>query len=226
MLSDAQRKASQRERTAKHREKLKARSAEDVLANEQKRRDEFDQWRTEQRLVTPGEREALINAESVEDALQVAREFLVALNQPDLQPGETLRDVERRTVSAWCAAGAGLLNRNTLRIDASTASTIDGYTFDFDTKWIPLEGADAPIDITLPIIVVPEIVEAPAVVQAPPAPQWDDPALKNYRTPEVAAICKAQQDACDANARAIGKKNLQRELDKEKRLGPAYAYEQ
>jgi hypothetical protein len=127
-------------------------------------------------------------------------------------------------VSAWCEAGAGLLNRNTLRIDTSTASTIDGYTLNFD-KWIPLDGANEVIDIsTLPVIEVPAAAPAPL---APPVPAvtWDDPALKQYRTEEVAAICKQQQDASDANARAIGKKNLQRELEREKRLGVGYAYD-
>jgi hypothetical protein len=205
-MTDAQRKKSQRERTAKHRAKVKKESANDLAADEQRRRNEFDSWRVRSRLVSPGEREAFVDAETCPDALTVAREFLVALAQPDIQAGECLLDVERRVVTAWCAIGAPLLNRNTLRFDTETASA-ESYAFDFDKKWVALPGSDEPIDITmLPAAEVPavEIVEDTAAKQL---------AIK------VAAICKQQQDACDADARRISAKNLQRELEKEKRLG-------
>jgi hypothetical protein len=134
-------------------------------------------------------------------------------------------------VTAWCEAGAGLLNRNTLRIDTSTASTIDGYTFDFDTKWIPLEGADVLIDtstlLAIEIPAVPAVCEVPTVDTPAISNHANDPALKNYRTPELDALCKITQARADAEARKISARNEQRELEKERRLGPvAYAYEQ
>jgi hypothetical protein len=220
--SDAQRKKSQRERTARHRAKLKKESANNLAADEERRRSEFDLWRLRERLVSPGECEAFRDAETCPDALTVAREFLIALNQPDVQFDETLFDVERRVVAAWCSAGAPLLNRNTIRFDTSTASTTDGYSFDFDNKWIALPGSNEPINIeSLPAIAVPEVVKVPAAeIPAPATTQ--DPALKKYPSEEVAALCKITQAAVDAEARRISAKNLERELAREKRLGIAY----
>jgi hypothetical protein len=223
-LSETERKRSQRERTAASRERAKQRVADSEAGNEQKSKDQFDQWRVANRLVSPGERQAFVNCETVADALQVCREFLAALHQPDIMVNESLLSAERRVMTAWIKIGAPLLNRNNLRFDEETGSTIDGFTFDFDSKWVPLPGSDEIIDVsTLPAIVIPAVVEVPAVpaVQAPAI--VNDPALKNYRTPEVVARCKQQQDACDAEARKIAANNLERELAKEKRLG-AYAY--
>jgi hypothetical protein len=222
--AEQKRKREQRERTAKHRAKVKAEAANNDAADELHRRDDFDQWRRAQRLVTPGEIEAFVNAESITDAIISCREFLVALGASDIQPNETLLSAEKRVLEAWVKIGAPLLNRNTLKFDEETGSTIDGFTFDFDKSWIPIEGSDAPIDVALPVIEIPAAAPAPL---APPVPAvtWDDPAFKNYRTDEVAELCKAQQDRCDAGARRIAKTNLQRELEKEKRLGVGYTYD-
>jgi hypothetical protein len=224
--ADAERKRQQRERTAKSRAKRKEQSAIDAVANEQKSRSAFDAYRVQHRLVSPGEVEAFQNAETCSDALLVAREFLIALNQPDIQAGESLLSAERRVMTAWIEVGAPLLNRNTIRFDAETGSTIDGFTFDFDSKWVPLPGSTELIDVaSLPVIEIPTVAEVPAVYTPVTPAIVNDPALKNYRTPEVTAICKAQQDACDADARRIGNRNLERELLREKRLGVAYAYD-
>src|ERR1700730_8598662 len=121
--TDSERKRLQRERTRKHREKVKERSANDALANEQKSKDQFDQWRVANRLVSPGEREAFVNCETVADAQCVCREFLAALHQPDIMVNESLLSAERRVIEAWIAIGAPLLNRNNLRFDEETGST-------------------------------------------------------------------------------------------------------
>jgi hypothetical protein len=244
MLSNEDRKASQRERTRKHREKVKEQAVIAAAVDEERRFQAFNDWRTEQRLVTPGEREAFINAESVEDALRVAREFLVALNQPDVQPGETLLDVERRVISAWCAAGtAPLLNRNTIRLDTSVATAESDFDFDFDTKWIPLPGANELIDVsTLSVIVVPEVVEVSPAVDTPItvehwrlpayAPTLEEQLAMEHRhqtglcrvSPQEALMLKTQQDAMDEKSRKLSQANEARELALEKRLG-TYAYE-
>src|SRR5882757_4086019 len=44
------------------------------------------------------------DAESFEEELQIHREFLRALGQTDVQPGETLRAVAKRTFEAWLAS--------------------------------------------------------------------------------------------------------------------------
>jgi len=224
MQTESERKKSQRERTAKHREKMKARSVEDALANEQKRFDQFNTWRSANRLVFPGEVDAHINAETMEAALQVAREFLIALNQPDIQPGECLLGAERRSVAAWAEAGCPLLNRNTLRLDMSVASVDDGCVFDSDTKWIPLPGSDQPIDVaTLAVIERPAVEAAPAV---------DTPAIveefAEFDAQQLAVrespLYKAQVNGCSALSRIQCEKNLQRETERELRLGVGYAY--
>jgi hypothetical protein len=243
--TDAERKRLQRERTAKHREKMKARSVEDALANEQKSRDEFDAYRVTHRLVSPGEIEAETNAESVVDALQIAREFLVALGMPDVQPGETLLKLERRVVTAWLEIGAPLLSRITLKFDHSTGSTTDGFTYDFDTKWVALPGAaDLLIDIsTLPVIVVPEVVGVSPAVDTPDTPitveHWRLPAyaptleeLKAMEhrsqtglcpvTPREALLLWKQQEAMDEKSRKLSAANEARELANERRLGVSY----
>jgi hypothetical protein len=222
--TEAERKESQRLRTKKHREKMRQRSADEVVAAEIRRHEEFSQWRKASCLVSPGEIAPEKNAESVFDAVISAREFLLALGQPDVQPGENLLSAERRVVSAWCSAGAPLLSRTTLRFAEETRSD-DGYRLDFEKSWVPIEGSDEIIDIALPVIVVPAVPDVPAVY-TPVAPAIvDDPALRNYRTPEIDALCKAQQDRCDAEARKIATNNLERELLREKRLGVGYAYD-
>jgi hypothetical protein len=223
--AEQKRKREQRERTAKHRAKVKQQAQSDDLANEVHRRDDFDLWRVAQRLVSPGEIEAFVNAESLTDAIISCREFLVALGAPDIQPNETLLSAERRVIEAWIEIGAPLLSRNALRFDLETGSTSDGFTFDFEKSWAPIEGSDAPIDVaSLPVIEIPASAPAPL---APPVPAvtWDDPAFKNYRTEEVIAICKAQQERCDTEARKISAANLERETLREKRLGVGYAYD-
>jgi hypothetical protein len=238
MLSDTARKQSQRERTAKSRQKRKEQAANDLTAAEQRRFEEFNKWRRTERLVSPGEIEAFVNAENCVDALTIAREFLVALNQPAVQPGETLLDVERRAVSAWCAAGAGLLNRNTLRIDTSTASTIDGYTFDFENKWVLLPGANDVIDTSALAVIEVPAADTPAIVEVAPtiedtvAPTLEELKAMEHRhqtglcrvSPQEALLLKTQQDAMDEKSRKLSQANEARELALEKRLG-TYAYE-
>ena len=218
--TDAQRKKSQRERTAKSRAKAKEQSANNRVANEQRREEEFNLWRVRSRLVFPGECEAFRDADTLPDALIVAREFLVALAQPDIQPGECLLDAERRVITAWCATGAPLLNRNTLRFDTETACA-DGYAFDFDNKWIPLSGSNEPIDVaTLPVIEALAVAEVSAT-EVPAQAIVEDATAKQFAI-EVARRAQIQQEIINIECRRICAKNLQRELEKEKRLGTAY----
>ena len=223
MLSDTARKQSQRERTAKSRQKRKEQAVIAAAADEERRFEEFNEYRRAERLVMPGEREAFINAESVEDALQVAREFLVSLNLPDVQPGETLLDVERRVMAGFCAPGGGLLNRNTLRIDPSTASTTDGYAFDF-SRWVALPGSDQPIDVaTLPVIERPAVEAAPAVDTPTIVEEFAEFDAQQLAVRE-SPLYKAQVNGCSALSRIQCEKNLQRETERELRLGAGYAY--
>jgi hypothetical protein len=186
--TDLERKRANRERTALCRARKKERAAAEAIADEGRRFEEFNTWRRTERMVSPGELEANVNAESVEDALTTAREFLARLNLPDVQPDESLLDVERRVHFGWMKIGALLFSRVTLKFDPETGSTTDGFTYDFDTKWVRLPGADLPIDVsTLQSIVVPEVVEvSPAVDTAGTATTEDT------EVPIDAAIARAQ----------------------------------
>jgi hypothetical protein len=242
--TDSERKRANRERTALCRARKKERAAAETIADEERRFEEFNQWRVRERLVFPGEIEAFENAENCVDAVRVSREFLLALGQLDTQAGECLLDIERRVCFAWAKAGAPLLNRNTIRLDTSVADTTGIYLYDFNQKWVPLEGADLPIDIsTLPVIVVPELVEVPAVdtpviVEVAPtiedtvAPTLEEQLAMEHRrqkglcpvAPREALLLKTQQDAMDEKSRKLSQANEARELALEKRLG-TYAYE-
>jgi hypothetical protein len=236
--AEQKRKREQRERTAKHRAKVKQQAQNDDLANEQKSRDDFDSWRVSQRLVSPGEIEAFVNAESLADAIISCREFLVVLGVPDIQPNESLLSAERRVLTAWCEAGAPLLSRNNLRFAEETRSD-DGYAFDFD-KWIPIEGSDAPIDATLSVIVVPEVVEVSPAADTPItvehwrlpayAPTLEEQLAMEHRhkmglcpvAPREALVLKIRQDAMDEKSRKLSQANENREQANERRLGVSY----
>jgi hypothetical protein len=174
--TDAQRRKAQRERTAKHRQKIKEQEAGEFAAAEQRRREErckarlavpgevaaseeflfaeYMHWRRTERLVFPGELAPDEDARTCAEALILVREFLAALHKPGVKSGQTLKEIETRLLIAWAEAGGPLLNRNTRKLELSVAGP--SFDFDFDT-WVFLEGADLPIgDIApLPAIVVP-----------------------------------------------------------------------
>jgi hypothetical protein len=57
--------------------------------------------RTKRNQCTLGETSPGVDARTVEEALEVAREFARALSIPDVQEGESLYDFERRVFDAW-----------------------------------------------------------------------------------------------------------------------------
>src|ERR1700730_3711002 len=87
-----------RERQPRHREReaqKKARSIEaQRVASERAERMRRD-------LHSFGEFSPGRNAQTCAEELQIHREFLRALGLPDIQPGETLRTVAKRTYEAW-----------------------------------------------------------------------------------------------------------------------------
>jgi hypothetical protein len=84
------RKDRSRDRTREYRERL--REKQETAAEERAIRDHL--WFFGE--VTPR-----IDARTHAEELEIHREFLRALREPDVQSGETLRDVARRTWAAW-----------------------------------------------------------------------------------------------------------------------------
>jgi hypothetical protein len=137
--------------------------------------------------VSPG-----VDARTIEDALEVAREMARALTIPDLQEGESLLDFERRVFDAWVsydkfighndAAGGGghgpYLNRETSELSPGRG---EDYWVEhcggFDECWKILPGSKETIDLaTLPKLKrirkpeEPKPEPKPTPALAPPAP--------------------------------------------------------
>jgi hypothetical protein len=123
-------------------------------------------WQQKRNLCTLGEIAPGVDAKTVDEALEVAREFARALGTPDVQDGESLLDFERRVFEAWVnydkfvgrddaggnhpdAGGhAPYLNRETGELSPGHGRT---YWIDhcggFEKCWMPLPGAKVKIDI-------------------------------------------------------------------------------
>ena len=88
-------KRNQRERTAAHRERKRI---EDIEAQEAASERAV---RASRNLHFFGEESSGRDAQTCADELQIHREFLRAMGKPDVQEGETLRIVARRTLEEW-----------------------------------------------------------------------------------------------------------------------------
>jgi hypothetical protein len=123
--------------------------------------------RTKRNQCTLGEISPGVDARTVEEALEVAREMARALNAPDVEEGESLYDFERRVFDAWvnydkfvgrddagghspCAGGghAPYLNRETGELSPGFGRDYwVNYCGGFEECWQSLPGAKKEIDI-------------------------------------------------------------------------------
>ena len=138
-----------RDRTREYRERL--REKQETAAEERAIRDHL--WFFGE--VTPR-----IDARTHAEELAIHREFLRALGEPDVQPGETLRDVARR---AWAAWTSGTIHDRPDEVFCPGFNRVtqqwnpagEGFvikTKSFDELWVPPANcengeADQPIDI-------------------------------------------------------------------------------
>jgi hypothetical protein len=119
----------------------------------------------------PGEVSPGVDASTIADALQVCREFARVLNQPDVQPGESLYDFEKRVWNVWANQGGPFLNRKTQVLSPGWGNhwmVRDYWTQKpFEESWKPLSGAKKPLDVTSlsPLPPVPEPHKPPAPVE-------------------------------------------------------------
>ncbi len=118
--------------------------------------------RTNRNQCTLGEIRPGVDARTLEEALEIAREMARALVVPDVMEGESLLDFERRVFDAWTnyegfhggnnscdGGGAALLNRPTGELSPGRGRLYwQEYCGGFDECWQALPGAKKRLDLT------------------------------------------------------------------------------
>ena len=164
-----ERKEYNRLRKQKQREREKQKS--EKYLDELEKKEEREIYKT-RNLLFFGEQAPGVDAKTHDAELQIHREFLRALDQPDVQPGETLRQVAEHTwkawinkVTSWTCSGderkpnppdafLAAFNRTTQKFDGLHGFDGTHWRNDtFENIWRPPKGCtgDEPIDVsTLP----------------------------------------------------------------------------
>jgi len=139
-------------REAKQRSRAKQKQQSDKSINTQQAADEHEA-RIARNSHFFGETSPGKNAETAEEEIQIHREFLRALAQPDVQPGETLRQVAKRTFEAWAQATGSFesyrpaFNRGLQRFDHDYGFGLSGNPFE-EIWFAPTDcNPDDPTDI-------------------------------------------------------------------------------
>jgi hypothetical protein len=192
----AREKARSHQAMVKHLERLKGgrMNAEGIIR------------RTQRNQCTLGEISPGVDARTIEEALEVAREMARALTMPDVQEGESLLDFERRVFDVWVNydkfvghndaggnfpfAGGGhtpYLNRETGELSPGRGKKYwVEHSGGLDKCWKPLPGAKEKIDLaTLPRLKKirkpeepkPEPKPTPALAPPPSIPQPQSEAI-------------------------------------------------
>jgi hypothetical protein len=161
----AKRKANL-ERKQRQRAREKARSFQAMQAHLEKIKGdrmnaEGDALRTKRNECMFGEISPGVDARTIEEALEVAREMARALNISDVLEGESLHDFERRVFDAWVnyegfragynssdGGGAPYLNRQTGELSPGRGKLYwQDYCGGFDECWQALPGARKTLDL-------------------------------------------------------------------------------
>jgi hypothetical protein len=199
-------RAANRERQRLHRQREAQKRAHSIEAQrlaseraERKRRD----------LHFFGESSTGRDAQTCADELQIHREFLRALGQPDVQPGETLRTVAKRTFEAWLTGPftcrsygppfyVPAFDRTRQQFDPDFGFAIGDVLF--DEVWTPPKDStgDELIDVAaLPKL--PKLSKAkPKTLEAkiePAAPPTDQPAPIPQQQPDAIHFMYVPPDA-------------------------------
>jgi hypothetical protein len=126
--------------------------------------------------VSPG-----VDAKTIDEALEVAREMARALSISDVQEGESLHDFERRVFDAWAnyegfrggsnscdGGGAPYLNRQTGELSPGRGKSYwQEYSGGFDECWQPLPGAKKKLDFAT----IPKLKKIKKTEESKPEPQ-------------------------------------------------------
>jgi hypothetical protein len=142
-------------------------------------------------MCTFGEVEPGINADTLGDALEVAREMARAIGAADVMDGESLLDFEKRIFGSWInfagfvghdnaggsfpfagGGGAPYLNRATGELFPGFGKSYWVDHGGFEKNWTPLPGAKEKIDLaTLPKLKAIRVEESkPEPIPPPPKP--------------------------------------------------------
>jgi hypothetical protein len=190
-MTTAERRAYARVRKQKQRAReKKAREQHEVELNE---REQAEVYRNLD-LHYFGEEAPGVDAKTHDAELQIHREFLRAMNQPDVQPGETLRQVAGRTWRAWndmvtswfCDDEKLVLPQKSpgfaLAFDRANQKFNGFHGFDtrkylntpFDELWMaPLDDGERPIDVAaLPPLKPVRSTAEPKVKAQPEKTKW------------------------------------------------------
>jgi hypothetical protein len=156
--------------------------------------------RTKRNQCSLGEISPGVDARTVEEALEVAREMARALGISDVQESESLHDFERRVFNAWVnhegfrggynssdGGGGPHLNRQTGELSPGRGKLYwQEYCGGFEECWQPLPGAKKALDLAaLPKLKKikkieeskPELKTAPAPALPAPIPQQQPDAI-------------------------------------------------
>jgi len=196
-------RAANRERQRRHRQREAQKRAHSIEAQqlaseraEHKRRD----------LHYFGESSPGCNANTFADELQIHREFLRALGKEDVQCGETLRTVAKRTFEAWLTGPftcryappfyVPAFNRTSQQFDPEFGFGLGDAPF--EETWTPPKDCtgDELIDLgelpklpklskSKPEILEPRVEPAPPTTAPPPIPQQPDAIHFMYVPPDA-----------------------------------------
>jgi hypothetical protein len=165
--------------------------------------------RTKRNQCTFGEISPGVDARTVEEALEVAREMARALTVSDVQESESLHDFERRVFDAWVnyegfrggynssdGGGAPYLNRQTGQLSPGRGQIYwHEYCGGFEECWQPLPGAKKELDLAslprLKRLKKPE--ESKPELKATPAPAL--PASIPQQQPDAIRFMYVPRDA-------------------------------
>ena len=137
--------------------------------------------RTKKNQCTFGEVRPGMDAQTIDEALEVAREMARALSIPDVREGESLHDFERRVFSAWTnyegfrggnnscdGGGAPHLNRQTGQLSPGRGKPYwQEYCGGFDQSWEALPGAKQKLDLAA----LPKLKKLKRPEESKPEPQ-------------------------------------------------------
>jgi hypothetical protein len=124
--------------------------------------------------VSPG-----VDAQTITDALQVCREFARALNQPDVQQPEHLRDFELRIGRVWLEHGGPFLNRRNQELRKGWGDYWREKNFTKVFKFLPNAAKPVEVSALPPLPPLPETKTAVVVpAPSPVVPLADDARLE------------------------------------------------
>jgi hypothetical protein len=99
----------------------------------------FDELRVRRDLICFGEKEPLVNAETIVEEIEIASEFSAALNGQRIYPGQTPRSFISNIFDLWVNQGCSAFSRKTKKFSLLVKFDIPNID-----KYVWPDGADEP----------------------------------------------------------------------------------